>query len=294
MKYIILGSTGHISKPLSEKLVKAGHEVVVVSSNGKKKHEIESIGAKPAIGSVEDVEFLTKTFTGADAVYTMIPPNMDAVNWKEFISHVGNNYANAIKAVGVKKVVNLSSMGAHLSKDAGLASLYHDMENRLNLLAGIDILHLRPATFYTNFLGNIDMIKNMGIMGNNYGNLLLPMTHPNDIAAVAFEALATLAFEGKNVRYVVSDELSTHDIAKVLGQAIGKPDLAWITFKDEDALNGMLQAGLSQDVAENLMEMGKAVASGASVSDYKKQTTALSATKLKDFAKDFAIAYSNS
>jgi uncharacterized protein YbjT (DUF2867 family) len=294
MKYVITGSTGHISKPLSEQLIKAGHQVTIISSNQDKVKEIEGLGAKASIGSVEDVAFLTKTFTGADAVYTMVPPKWDAKNWKEEIHSIGKNYATAIKAAGVKKVVNLSSVGAHMPKGCGPVSGIHFVEKELNALGGVDVLHLRPAYFYYNLLGNIGMIKHMGIIGGNYGDVTIPMVHPNDIAAVAAEELLKFDFKGKSIRYIAGDEPNTNEIAKVLGDAIGKPDLQWVKFKDEDTLNGMLQAGLSQEVAENYVEMGTAVASGEMSADYNKHKPALSPTKLKDFAKEFAAAYANS
>jgi uncharacterized protein YbjT (DUF2867 family) len=294
MKYIITGSTGHISKPLSEQLIKAGHQVTIISSNPDKVKEIEGLGAKASIGSVENVAFLTKTFTGADAVYTMVPPKWDAKDWKEEIHSIGKNYAAAIKAAGIKKVVNLSSAGAHMPKGCGPVSGLHFVEQELNALDGVDVLHLRPAYFYYNLLGNIGMIKHMGIIGGNYGDVTIPMVHPRDIAAVAAEELLKLDFKGKSIRYIAGDEPNTNEIAKVLGEAIGKPDLQWVKFKDEDALNGMLQAGLSQEVAENYVEMGTAVASGEMSADYNKHKPALSPTKLKDFAKEFAAAYANS
>lgn len=71
MKITVTGSLGNISKPLAETLVKAGHEVTIVSSSEDKRQAIESLGAKAAIGSVGDAVFLTQAFTGADAVYTM-------------------------------------------------------------------------------------------------------------------------------------------------------------------------------------------------------------------------------
>ena len=74
MKIIITGSLGNISKPLAQELVQKGHAVTVISSNPDKQKDIEAMGATAAIGSVEDVSFLAKTFTGADAVYTMLPP----------------------------------------------------------------------------------------------------------------------------------------------------------------------------------------------------------------------------
>lgn len=293
MKFIITGSTGNISKPLSEHLTQAGHDVSIISSSSEKIKEIEALGAKALIGSVEDVSFLTKAFKGADAVYTMIPPNMAAGNWKDFIHGVGDNYVEAIQAADIKKVVNLSSIGAHMTKGGGLTSLYYYVEQGLNGIPGVQVVHLRPGSFYINFFGSIDMIKHMGIIGNNYAVNMLPMAHPSDIAAAAFEELSRLDLTVKSVRYVVSDERSTDDIAKVLGKAIGKPDLKWVGFKDEDTLNGMLQAGLTRDVAENLVEMGRAVASGEAVADYIKHKPRFGAVKLEDFARQFASVYAN-
>ncbi len=75
MKVIVTGSLGNISKPLTKELVQKGHQVTVISSNNEKQKDIESLGATAAIGSLEDVNFLVSTFTGADAVYSMVPPN---------------------------------------------------------------------------------------------------------------------------------------------------------------------------------------------------------------------------
>ncbi len=291
MKYIITGSTGNISKPLTAMLLKAGHQVSVITSNIEKEKEIEATGAKALIGSVEDAAFLTTAFQGADAVYTMIPPKMDAPDWKDFIYRVGDSYTTAIKSSGIKKAVNLSSIGAHLATGGGLTSLYYHVEQELNKLENLNLVHLRPGSFYYNFFGNIGMIKHMGIIGNNYADRVVPLTHPKDIAAAAFEELTDLQSPGRKVRYVVSDELSTDEIARVLGEAIGKPGLPWVKFKDEDALNGMIQAGLTPDVAKKLVEMGQAVQSGESVADYILHKPVFSPTRLEEFAKEFAIAY---
>lgn len=203
----------------------------------------------------------------------------------------GDNYVRAIKAAGIKKVVNLSAIGAHLPQGGGLISLYYHVEQELNKLADAAVVHLRPGSFYFNFFGNIEMIKQMGVIGNNYTAGVLPLTHPLDISTAAFEEISALDFQGKRVRYVVSDELSTDEIAKVLGEDIGKPDLPWVKFRDEDVLNGMLQAGLTPDVAKNLVEMGNGVDSGIALTDYNQHKPVLSPRKFKEFAKEFAAAY---
>jgi uncharacterized protein YbjT (DUF2867 family) len=82
MKYAITGSLGHISKPIVIALIKAGHEVTVITSTVNRVKDIESLGAKAAVGSIEDTNFLTKAFSGAHAVYTMVPPKFDVEDWK--------------------------------------------------------------------------------------------------------------------------------------------------------------------------------------------------------------------
>lgn len=293
MNYVITGAAGHISHALTQHLLNTGHSVTVVGRQQKNLQSLTDKGAKAAIGSVEDVSFLKKIFTGADAVYTMSPPNFGAADMKGFIAQTGKNYAEAIKAVGVKYVVNLSSVGAHMPTGCGPVSGLYQTEQSLNSLPGVNILHLRPSYFYQNLLANIGLIKQAGIIGGNFSipDGKFPIVDPSDIAAVAADALLKLDFTGTSHRYIASDEVGTDKIAAVLGKAIGKPDLQWVKFSDEHALAGMLQAGLSQTIAENYVEMGQAMDSGKMFEEYRKQAVKLGKVKLEDFAKEFASAY---
>ncbi|MDO8929022.1 MAG: NmrA family NAD(P)-binding protein [Bacteroidota bacterium] len=296
MKYVVLGSLGNISKPLAEKLVAAGHDVTVVSSKAEKAAQIEEIGAKAAIGSVEDVVFLTKAFIDADVVYTMVPPYFGASDWKKHIAGIGENYAEAIKASGVKNVVNLSSMGAHMPERCGPVSGLYFAEKALNDLPDVNVKHLRPGFFYPNFLGQIGMIKNMGIMGGNYGeNAKLVIVHPEDIADVAAEEMQNLTFKGKSIRYIASDEKTTREVAAILGKAIGKSEIPWVDFKDEDTLAGLLQVGLPEEIAKNYTEMGVAMRSGEMDSDYLKNKPAdFGKNNLEVWSRVFAAVYAQS
>lgn len=293
MKYVLTGGAGNISKPLALQLRKAGHEVTVIGRTADHLKELAAAGIVAAIGSVTDVAFLTNTFTGADAVYTMVPPTFEAADWKAYIGQVGQHYATAIKAAGVKHVVNLSSVGAHLTEGCGPVSGLHRAEQALNTLSAVHILHLRPAYFYQNLFANIGLIKTMGIIGANFHTATgkFPIVDPSDIAAVAAEALLNLNFNGHNTRYIASDEVSSDKIATVLGAAIGKSDLAWVTFTDKQALEGMLQAGLPEEVAKNYVEMNHALHTGAMAEDYFKNRPVLGKVKLEDFAKTFALSF---
>lgn len=297
MKYVITGGAGHISKPLAEALVKAGHDVTVIGRNATNLKPLTDQGAKAAIGSIEDMDFLKSAFQGADAVYTMIPPKMDAADWKAWIGQMGKNYATVIKAAGVKYVVNLSSVGGHMPTGAGPVSGLYYAEKALNDLQDVNILHLRPGYFYDNLLANLDMVRHANIIGSNFGGdaTKLVMADTGDVATVAADALLKLDFKGHSVRYIASDERTTADIAKAIGAAINKPDLPWVVFSDEQALGGMTQAGLPEEVAKNFVEMGAALHSNVMAEDYwKHRPERFGKTKLEAFAKRFASAYNAS
>ncbi len=292
MNITLTGSLGNISKPLAETLVAAGHEVTIITSKQDKVAAIEALGAKAAVGSVEDVDFLTRAFSGKDAVYTMVPPNFGAADIRKFIASVGEKYAKAIQASGVKQVLNLSSIGAHLDGGTGPIAGLHDVEQTYAKLADVAIKHLRPAYFYVNFYGSIGMIKHTGILGSNYdAETPLVLVHPNDIAAAAAEELQQ-GFTGHSIRYVVSDESTAAEVASVLGEAIGKPELPWVEFNDEDTLQGMIQAGLPEVMAKSYVEMGDATRSRILFAHYfDNRPATLGKIKLEDFAKEFAQAF---
>lgn len=294
MKYVITGGAGHISKPLVEHLLAAGQEVTVIGRSAENLKSLTDKGAKAAIGSVDDAAFVQQAFAGADAVYTMVPPNFGAQDWKGYIAQVGHNYAEAIKANGIRHVVNLSSIGAHRPDGCGPVSGLYRVEQEFNTLEGVQVLHLRPGFFYQNFFANIGMIKHLNFIGGNYGdhNTIMTMVHTDDIAAAAAEELLALSFTGKTVRYIVSDERPTGEIAQALGKAIGKPELPWVSFSDEQNQQGMLQAGLPEEIASNYTEMGASIRTGIMPEHYNQnKPKTLAPTKLETFAGQFAQAY---
>jgi uncharacterized protein YbjT (DUF2867 family) len=297
MKIIVTGSLGNISKPLTKELVQKGHQVTVVSSKPERQKDIEAMGAKAAIGTMEDADFLTTTFKGADAVYVMetmggnsfFDPNLDII---AAINKIGNSYKQAVEQSGVKRVVHLSSIGAHTDKGNGLLAFHYNVENILKTLpSDVSITFMRPVGFYYNLLGFINTIKTQYVIATNYGgDSKKPWVSPIDIAAAVAEELAT-PFEGRKVRYVASDEISCNELASLLGAAIGKPDLKWVVIPDEQLLNGMLSAGMNPKVAAGLVEMNASTNSGDLYEDYFRNRPTLGKVKLAEYAKEFATVY---
>jgi uncharacterized protein YbjT (DUF2867 family) len=296
MKIIVTGSIGNISKPLVQELVQKGHSVTVISSNPDKQSAIKALGATASIGSLEDTAFLTRTFSGADAVYTMVPPNNyfdHSLDLIAYYKRLGHNYAEAIEKSGVKRVVHLSTIGAHLEKGSGILIGAHNVQNILNKLPNdVSITHMRPTSFYYNLYGYTEMIKHQGVIAANYGaDDLIPWVSPIDIAAAVANELETPS-AGRKIRYVGSEELTGNQVAAILGEAIGKPDLKWVLISDEETLNGLVNIGMSPTIAAGLVEMYAALHTGLlAESYYKNRPEVMGKVKMTDFAREFATAF---
>ena len=326
MKIVVTGSLGNISKPLVTRLVKQGHEVTVISSSASRKAEIEKLGAGAAIGRIEDVVFLTRTFEGQDAAYCMIPPfdffgdqNLD---YQKKTLEICSNYAEAIQKAGIKTVVHLSSVGAETPAGNGVLIFHYLAENVLKKLpSDVRLIHIRPASFDYNLYAFTDMIKGEGFLKGIIGKLLylqhygikglirgysgiilsnyggtdkLAWVSPHDIASAIAEEI-NAPQKGRKVRYVVGDELTCQEIATALGNSIGKPYLKWVLISDKQMTDAFIKIGASETTAKAFTEMNAAMHNGSLFEDYFKNRPArLGYVKINDFAKEFAVKYNQS
>ncbi|PIQ21444.1 MAG: NAD-dependent dehydratase [Cytophagales bacterium CG18_big_fil_WC_8_21_14_2_50_42_9] len=327
MNIVLTGSLGNISKPLATELIAKGHLVTIISSKDDKQKDIEALGAKAAIGSIKDIAFLTATFTGADIVYCMEPPidqsrlfnpSYTVTEMLNEMDNIAGNYKHAILKSGVKKVIHLSSIGAHTDKGNGILKFHYYAEKVLNQLpAHVSIKFMRPVGFYYNLLANAQMIKQLskgfvgafmalryyglggllsgkrGVIVSNVGdNDINLMVSPFDIASVIAEEMEQ-PFNGRTFRYIASEELTCNETAKILGEAIDKPYLKWGRISDKQLFKAMVGMKMSPTWVQGFVEMQ---ASGRGKNcrlyeDYYRHRPVLGKTKLKDFAEEFAKAY---
>lgn len=289
MKIVVTGSLGNVSKQLTIELIQNGHIVTVITSDPLKRNEIEALGAEPAIGKVDDADFLTSVFRDADIAYCMIPPNFAVNDPIERYQTIGNSYAKAIRNAGIKRVIHLSSYGAHLYSGTGLISGSNRVETILNAI-DIKLTHIRPTFFYYNLLPLISMIKAVGFIGSIYGEQdKLAMVSPKDIATAIVDEIEHPG--DSMIRYVGSDDRTCDEVAKVLGEAIGIPNLEWRIIPKEEVLTSLVRSGHSNDVAHHLIELGEAIHSGKLREEYDKNKPTLGKVKIEDFAADFAKTF---
>jgi uncharacterized protein YbjT (DUF2867 family) len=292
--YVITGASGKTGKLIALKLLASGKKVRVIGRDEKKLEELTSKGAEAAVGSLDDVSFMKKTFVGAKAVYALIPPNFTSTNFRAYQNSIADSIVEAVKTSGVKHVATLSSVGAHLTEGAGVVQGLHDMEQKFNKISGLNVLHLRPSYFMENLLGQIGMIKSAGIMGSAVkGDLSFAMVATKDIAEYASKRLLALDFSGSSVQYLLGPRnVTLNKVAKIFGKEIGKPDLQYIQFPYDQAKKGMMEMmGISENVADSYNEFIKRMNEGPVFADMKRNAESTTRTSIEEFSKTFAYVY---
>ena len=293
--YTILGATGTIGRQLATLLLEKGQPVKAIGRSSPKMQMLIDSGAQAAMGDAANLDFLAEAFAGADTVFVMIPPNHTAVDFRAYQNEFGRTVARALIDSKVTHVVNLSSHGAHLSDYTGPIKGLHDQEQRLNAIEGLNILHLRPTYFMENFLMNIEMIKRKGINGGHiHSNLPFAMIATQDVAQVACEHMLARNFSGKSTRELLGPrDISMIEATRIIGEKIGIPDLKYIRFSRQDYIDGLVDAGLSTDMAQLLTEMCAGINDGRFATGQKRTTETVTPTEFEVFAGRFAQIFAD-
>jgi len=287
----VMGATGNTGKKIAEALLKAGEKVRALGRSESKLAELKRAGAEVVNGDTNDAVFLTKAFRGADAVYTLLPTDPRAADYRAEQDRQGEAIAKAIRESGVRYVVALSSMGADSSQGHGVIAGMHAQEERLKKIDGMNLLLLRPVSFFENFYGSLALIKQEGINGDSVtADLAVPMVATRDIADAAAKALKTRDWKGVIVRELFGPrDISYSEATRILGEKIGKPDLQYVQFSYDDQIKALVQAQFSESFARLYVEMTRAFNEGTINPARTRENT--TPTRFEDFADDWASAY---
>jgi uncharacterized protein YbjT (DUF2867 family) len=291
--HTIIGATGNIGRNLAETLLEKGEPVRAVGRSPEKMQTLIDSGAQPAVGDASNLAFLTEVFAGSDTVFVMIPPNYEAIDFIAYQNELGRTIAQAIVDSKVTHVVNLSSHGAHLEENTGPIKGLRYQEQRLNKIEAINVLHLRPTFFMENFLMDMELIKKMGINGGHIrGDLPIAMIAARDVARVAAEHMLGRDFSGKSVHDLLGpQDISMADATRIIGEKIGKPDLKYIHFSRKDYISGLVEAGLTNNMAQLLAEMSAGINEGLFAVGRVRTPEMVTPTKFEAFADLFARIY---
>jgi uncharacterized protein YbjT (DUF2867 family) len=289
----VMGSTGNTGRKIAEELLAAGQAVRALGRNDRKLADLAALGAEVRTGNTSDAAFLADAFRGADAAYTLLPTDQRAPEYPSRQDEEGEAIVAAIRASGVRRVVALSCVGTDVPEATGVILGLRRQEQRLRAIEGIDLLILRPVSFFENFHGQLETIRHEGIVADSVeADLAIPMVASRDIAAAAVEALVKPAWHGVAVRELIGPrDLSYRDATRILGEAIGQPDLQYVQLPYAEMAGVLAQAGLSASFAGQYVEMTRAFNEGTVQPLRGRTPENTTPTTFETFAGELAAAW---
>jgi uncharacterized protein YbjT (DUF2867 family) len=291
---VIVGATGHTGRPAAEALLAGGEKVRVIGRDPKRLEALTQKGAEAFVGNVEDVASMTKAFEGATAVYLVLPEDVSQQDLRAHQERVSDCYAAAVASARVPYVVSLSSIGAQHAEKTGPIVGLHNQEEKLNRIAGLNVLHLRAAYFMENLLMSIPPLRSMGTLpGGLTSDMAMPWIATKDIGAYAATRLAARDFSGSSTQELHGQrDISMKEAASIVGKAIGKPNLGYMQVPFMLLEPALAQMGLPKKTAALLIEMWKSANAGLIVPQEQRSAKNTTPTAIESFVTEvFAPAY---
>lgn len=281
---IILGATGQIGSMLIDNLLRKGQPVRAVVRNEFKAQKLKNKGAEVKIADYFDVEALKEAFQGGDSVFLLTPENPESRDFLSDIQRIILNYREAILSSGITKVVGLSSMGAQHESGTGNLLASYMLEHAFSDLE-IEQIFIRPAYYFSNWLGYLELVKEYGILPTFFPpELKLPMIAPPDVAEFLSDAMTCKTPKERIYEITGPQDYSSSDIAKIFEYSLGK-NVTLQQVLPEEWESTLIQAGFSKDGTKNLMLMTKAVIDGKTRNETTNQIRF--STDFKSYLKNF-------
>lgn len=291
---VVTGATGRTGRRVAETLLAKGEVVRALGRNAEKLESLEGLGAEVFVGNVGDVSYLDAAFAQATGVYLVLPEDLSQPDLRAHQDLVSDSFARAIANTNVEFVVNLSSIGAQHAKGTGPIAGLHDQEQRLNRLAGLNVLHLRAAYFMENLFMNLSPLLATGTLpGGMRGDVAIPWIATKDIGTYAANRLMARDFSGSSIQELHGQrDISMNEAALIVGKAIKENDVCYVQVPAALLESELLEMGLPEKTAKLIIEMWEGANAGLIAPQEWRSTGNTTPTSLESFVSEsFVPAY---
>lgn len=253
----IIGATGNVGSEIVEILGSQSEEIVALSRSERPK-DGQILWRKADLWNPEQ---LKEALLGVEMVYFMIP--LDP-SWSDFYGKIQSAidvFLSVAKELGVKRVVSLSSLGAHRKESIGMFHMARIIEERLSGQS-FEVTFVRPAEFMENWRHSVDAVKFGGVLPNYH----LPperkfhQVSVKDVASVCAEAIK--GDRNERIIHITGPELySAEDARKAFAEKFQRP-VEFATPPRETWDSEFQKYGMSSTYAKELAELYDAINAG--------------------------------
>lgn len=229
---VVAGATGHIGSELVRLLSGKGVATRAVTRDRGRSQPLPNV--EWVEGNLRDRGLIPDLFRGADRLFLLTSNSQDMRILQE-------NAIEAARAVGVQHIVKLSALGASDHSKSPIGVAHYKVEKALQD-SGMAWTILRPHVFMQNLLELAPRIAQEGTVRSASGDGRIPFIDTRDIAAVAAVTLTAPGHEGKKYVLTGPEALSYGDVARIIGDAIGR-NIEYVAESPEEARERLSKEG---------------------------------------------------
>ena len=223
MRIAVVGATGRIGAKLTEKLLASGHSVKALSRGGPALDALVATGAEPFIGSFDTgAGELNRFFEDADAAFLMVKTIWGSEDLHGHYPTVALRFFDALRDSPVKLAVNLTGMGSEVSGNTGHFQGFYMLDQILNRLRAVKLVHLQAGWFMQDLAGWVHSIAQHDSIGWSLDpNVKTPWVSIQEIADLAAKEFDTPTDQHRSVKQLGIDYTMT-EIAVIISRALDR------------------------------------------------------------------------
>jgi uncharacterized protein YbjT (DUF2867 family) len=254
---VITAPTSTIGRQVLENVLAGGEPVRVIARDPSRLPAQTRERVEVVQGSHGDIDVVNQAFTGADAVFWLLPPDPHAKSVQAAYVDFTRPACDALKRRGVRRVVGVSALGRGTAVvgNAGLVTASLAMDD-LIASTGVSYRALTMPSFMDNILRQVAAIKTQNMFFSPIAaDRKVPTCATRDIATVAAKLLLDPSWSGQHqVPVLGPEDLSWNDMAQIMSEALGKP----VRFQQipGEAFKARLTGfGMSEAMAQGTLDM---------------------------------------
>lgn len=221
--YAVTAITGQVGSVVARTLLADNQVVRAVVRNREKGSEWQARGCELALADMDDSVALQQAFSGAEAVFILLPPTVDpSPGYPEARRTIASIRA-ALEAACPQRVVCLSTIGANATQP-NLLNQLGLLEEALRTLP-MPVAFIRAGWFMENSAWDVASARDFGVISSFLQPLdkLVPMVATADVGRVTAEMMRE-SWDGVRVVNLEGPKrITPNEIADTFGRLLGKP-----------------------------------------------------------------------
>jgi len=285
---LLTGATGQIGRELVRELSGARVKFRALVRSAGKAETIREAGGEAVVGDYADPRALAAAVSGVQTLFLLTPTGPDKVSVE------GRIVEEAARA-GAARVVKISAIGADAADPPIFLRLHRDAERRIDEI-GLPRTWLRPSFFMQNHLTFTGTIRSHGAIFAPAGAGRHADIDVRDIAAAAARVLTEDGHEGRAFDLTGPEAQSLHDAARKISAITGR-DVRFVDVPPEEARRAMTAAGMSEWVADGLIDLyawfqrGEGTTNGSAVTLDLEEILDRQARSFETFIRENLVAF---